>query len=49
MYIKDLKYTLSVRLNEKEINLLKDIAIERKTTISDLVRYIIKEYIRIYK
>lgn len=49
MYIKDLKYKITIRLNEKELSSLKHIANERKTTLSDLLRYIIREYIRMYK
>lgn len=48
MYHKNLIHKINIRLSIAQYNELKRISEERKTNISNLIRYIIADYIRKY-
>lgn len=48
MYHKNLLYKITFRLNPKQYDKLCELAVVRHTSVSNLIRYIVAEYLRNY-
>ena len=49
MYTLDKTKSVNIRLTEKELEELETMSNERKIFLSELIRYILKDYIRKFK